>query len=148
MFQMNNIINEIIIEMKKSTSRSLCFIFVVYMLTLFPGEHAFAQNDSRYIRIANVIVDSNKLESYKAALKEGIETAMHIEPGVLMLYAVYDKNNPTHITVFEIYADKAAYQYHIQTAHFKKYKSTVESMVKSLTLTDVDAIALQAKQVL
>ena len=134
-----------IIEMKNLISRGLCLIFIV-MLTLFSEEHASAQNDSRYIRIANIIVDSSKLESYKAALKEQAETAVRIEPGVLMLYAVYDKNNSTHITVFEIYADKAAYQSHIQTAHFKKYKSTVESMVKSLTLTDVNPIALQAKQ--
>jgi quinol monooxygenase YgiN len=41
-------------------------------------------------------------------LKEGIETAIRVEAGVLTLYAVYEKDHPTQVTVFEIYADTAA----------------------------------------
>ncbi len=58
---------------------------------------------------------------------------------------MYEKDNPTHVTVFEIYADEDAYKSHIQTPHFKKYKSTVGAMVKSLVLVDVVPIALEAK---
>jgi 4-carboxymuconolactone decarboxylase len=119
-------------------------LFIVIMITAFSNNSAFAQ-DTRYIRIAKIAVDSTQMESYKAALKEGIETAVRTEPGVLTLYAVYDKNNPTRVTVFEIYASEEAYKLHIQTAHFKKYKSTVENMVKSLELTDVAPIALETK---
>ena len=39
-----------------------------------------------------------------------------------------------------IYADTAAYQSHITTTHFKKYKETVKDMVKSLELVDVTLI--------
>jgi quinol monooxygenase YgiN len=120
-------------------------VSIILMLTFFSGEPASAQQNDHYMRIANIIVDSSQLESYKAALKEGIETAVRVEPGVLSLSAVYDKNNPTHVTVFEIYADKAAYESHIQTEHFKKYKTTVQNMVKSLVLTDVEPITLASK---
>ena len=65
--------------------------------------------------------------------------------GVLDLYSVYDKDDPTHVTVFEIYASKDAYKSHIQTPHFLKYKATVKNMVKSLLLTDVIPIALETK---
>jgi quinol monooxygenase YgiN len=112
----------------------LYLVPIMLMLTFFPGEPASAQQNDRYMRIANIIVDSLQLESYKAALKEGMETAVRVEPGVLSLSAVYDKNNPTHVTVFEIYADKAAYESHIQTVHFKKYKATVQHMVKAWCL--------------
>ncbi|MFT3675449.1 MAG: antibiotic biosynthesis monooxygenase [Chitinophagaceae bacterium] len=71
--------------------------------------------------------------------------AVQKEPGVLMLYAVAEKQQPTHITVFEIYASRAAYESHIKTAHFLKYKATVEGMVKSLELIDVTPIALESK---
>jgi quinol monooxygenase YgiN len=40
------------------------------------------------------------------------------------LYAVADKKKPTHITIFETYADTAAYRSHIETPHFKKYVIT------------------------
>jgi len=104
-----------------------------------------AQSKTPYMRIAKIVVDSSQLENYKAALKEGIEAAVRLEPGVLSLNAVYERANPTHITVFEIYADMEAYQLHIQTPHFKKYKTTVNDMVKALELVDVVPIALATK---
>jgi quinol monooxygenase YgiN len=107
---------------------------------------SFAQSKEPYVRIARIVVDSSQLESYKAALKEGIETAVRVEAGVLRMYAVYDKDNPTHITVFETYASKEAYQAHLQTHHFKKYKTGTLSMVKSLELIDVVPIAFESKK--
>lgn len=125
--------------------KKLYLIFFAIMFVFLSFTKASAQNKQHYIRIANIIVDSAQLENYKAALKEGIETAVRTEPGVLALYAVYDIKNPVHITVFEIYADMNAYNLHIQTPHFKKYKSTVQNMVKSLELRDVLPVAIGSK---
>jgi len=71
--------------------------------------------------------------------------AVQLEPGVLTYYAVADKSDPTNITILEIYADTAAYKLHIETLHFKKYKKTVENMVKSLELIDVNLIGSAKK---
>jgi quinol monooxygenase YgiN len=109
------------------------------------GQSTAAQSKTPYVRIARIVVDSAQLENYKAALKEGVETAVRVEPGVVSLQAVFDENNPTHVTVFEVYASKEAYQLHIQTPHFKKYKTSTQNMVKSLELTDVVPIALAVK---
>lgn len=105
-----------------------------------------AQGKTPYVRIASIVVDSAQLEAYKSALKEGVETAVRLEPGVFSLQAVFDVNKPNHITVFEIYASKEAYQLHIQTPHFRKYKTGTQQMVKSLELTDVVPIALAVKR--
>jgi 4-carboxymuconolactone decarboxylase len=86
------------------------------------------------VRLAKLIIDSTQLENYKAALKEEIETSARIEPGVKTLYAVSEKDNPTHITILEIYGDTAAYKAHLQTPHFIKYKTDTKNMVKSLEL--------------
>jgi quinol monooxygenase YgiN len=120
------------------------FIIAISLL-LFAG-FAQAQNNKPYVRIAKIVVDSAQLESYKSELKTGMETAVKLEPGVLSMYAVYDNQFPTHITILETYASKEAYQSHIQTSHFKKYKSGTLSMVKSLELTDVTPIAYEAKK--
>lgn len=98
-----------------------------------------------YVRIAKIVVDPVQIEHYKVALKEGIETAVRVEPGVLRMYAVYDKNQPTHVTVFETYASKEAYEFHIQTPHFSKYKTGTLNMVKSLELVDVIPIVFKDK---
>jgi len=125
------------------TSRALTVMTLI--LTLFSFQGAIAQDKNQVVRIAKLQIDPAQLENYKAALKEHAETAVRLEPGVLTLYAVAEKNNPTHITVFEIYANAQAYQAHLQTAHFKKYKSITKDMVKSLELVDVEPIALESK---
>jgi len=117
----------------------------ICMLTLFSFAKANAQEKKQVVRIARLIIDSAQLQNYKAALKLHAETAVRVEPGVLTLYAIAEKNNPTHISVFEIYADSDAYKAHLQTTHFNKYKSTTKDMVKSLELVEADAIALEAK---
>ena len=88
------------------------------------------------VRLAKLVIDLGQLENYNALLKEEIEASMRIEPGVLALYAVAEKNDPTRITILEIYADSIAYKLHLQTPHFIKYKDAAKDMVKSLELVE------------
>ena len=97
------------------------------------------------VRIAELEIDPAHLEAYKAALKQEIAASMRVEPGVLTLYAVSVKDHPTQIRIFETYADQAAYEAHLQTSHFQKYKSETQGMVKSLQLIETDPILLGAK---
>ena len=99
----------------------------------------------QYVQLAEIEIDPGQLEDYKAAVREQIETAVRVEPGVLVLYAVSEKDNPTHVRVFEIYRDADAYRSHLESAHFKKYKATTEKMVKSLKLVQTAPIMLGAK---
>ncbi len=120
-------------------------ILIVFLMAVFSSTSVLGQQSNLVVRIAKLRIDSAQLESYKAALKEHAETAVRVEPGVLALYAVYEKNNPTHVTVFEIYANQEAYKAHLQTAHFIKYKATTKDMVKSLELIETVPIALESK---
>ena len=94
----------------------------------------------KMVRLAKLEIDSAQLEHYKAFLKEEIETSVKVEAGVLTLYAVFEKKNPTRVTILEIYADSAAYKAHIQTPHFLKYKNGTQKMVKSLELVETDPL--------
>lgn len=120
-----------------------CLIFT--MLTIASSDNVFAQDKKQMVRLAKLVIDSNKLETYKAALKEEIEASLRLEPGVLTLYAVAEKNNPAHITILEIYADTEAYKAHLQTPHFIKYKTGTKDMVKSLELVETDPIIPEMK---
>jgi quinol monooxygenase YgiN len=44
------------------------------------------------------------------------------------------------VRILEIYANTEAYQSHLKTVHFQKYKTTTLKMVKSLRLVDMEAI--------
>ena len=114
---------------------------IVAILFLLFTNKLHAQASKQMVRVAKIKVDSLQLEKYNIALKEQMKAAIKLEPGVLTYYAVAEKNNPTNITILEIYADTASYQKHITTKHFKKYKETVKNMVIFLELVDVDLIA-------
>lgn len=92
------------------------------------------------VRIAHLIIHAAHLEDYKAALTQEIEASVSLEPGVLTLYAVSAKEDPTRFTILEIYADQAAYESHLKTPHFIKYKRITQDMVKSLELFDSVAL--------
>ena len=64
------------------------------------------------------------------------EISLRTEPGVLTMYAVGEKENPCQITILETYASREAYDKHIASAHFQKYKQGTLHMVKSLKLID------------
>ena len=110
------------------------------------GDYNMATSENRHpansqmIRLSKICVHTDQLQSYNAFLREEIETSLRVEPGVLSLYAMSEKSDPTRITIVEIYADEAAYQSHIQTPHFRKYKEGTRDMVKELELLDVDPL--------
>ena len=99
-----------------------------------------AQAQNNMYRIAKIKVDVNQLEQYKSALKEQMNAAIKLEPGVLSYTVVADKKDASLITIMEVYANQEAYQSHILTPHFKKYKDTVKNMVLSLELIDAELV--------
>ncbi len=118
---------------------------ILLFLLMFTYNPLTAQKSNTMYRIAKIKVDSTQLDQYKLALHEQMNAAMKLEPGVLSYTAVSNKNDATIITIFEVYANLDAYQSHILTAHFKKYKETVKDMVLSLELIDTDLVVRAKK---
>ena len=115
-------------------------------VSLWSTRPMVAQDRSgKIVRLAELEIDPAQLDAYKAALREEIETSIRREPGVLTLYAVSVKGEPNQIRLFETYASPAAYEAHLQSEHFKKYKSVTASMVKSLRLIETDPLLLGTK---
>ena len=88
------------------------------------------------VRLSKIIVDPERLPEYLAFAAECGRQSMEKEPGVLMMYSMQDKAHPERITILEIYADRNAYERHIQTPHFRKYKQGTLDMVRKLELLD------------
>jgi quinol monooxygenase YgiN len=104
-----------------------------------------AETHGQYVRIAELEIDPAQVESFNSAVKESIETAIRVEPGVLVLYAVSEKDDPARVKVFEIYTDADAYKTHLETPHFRKFRAITEKMVVSRKLLDGVPIVLGAK---
>ena len=88
------------------------------------------------VRLSKVEVYPQYLNEYIRYVTEVGEISLRIEPGVLTMYAVGEKESPCQITILETYASREAYDKHIASAHFQKYKQGTLHMVKSLELID------------
>lgn len=117
----------------------LCIVFI------FSESQSKAQDSNRMYRIAKIKVDTKQLAVYTSLLQEQMTTAIKLEPGVLSYTAVADKKDPTSITILEVYASNEAYQSHILTPHFKKYKDAVKDMVMALELIDTHLVCSAKK---
>ena len=109
-----------------------------WLLGLTSEKPTVADRDgTMLVRIAEIEVYPEHLEAYLNAATEIQQKSLAEEPGVLCLFPNQMKEDNTQIRILEIYASKEAYQHHIQTAHFQKYKQGTLHMVKSLKLQDL-----------
>ncbi|WP_375446551.1 carboxymuconolactone decarboxylase family protein [uncultured Fibrella sp.] len=92
------------------------------------------------VRIAEIEIVPAYLDDYKAILKEEAAKSVQLEPGVIAIFPMYEKEKPTQIRLIEVYASQAAYQAHIKSPHFQHYKTGTSKMVKSLTLIDMASL--------
>lgn len=88
------------------------------------------------VRLSKIEVYPQYLDEYMRYATEVGEISLRTEPGVLTMYAVGEKENPCMITILETYASREAYEKHIASEHFQKYKQGTLHMVKSLVLSD------------
>ena len=96
------------------------------------------------VRIAEIEVFPEHLQEYQRIAIEVADASMRLEPGVLSIFPNSQEDNPTQIRILEIYASRDAYESHIQTPHFLKYKASSLEMVKSLRLADLQPINAKA----
>jgi len=109
------------------------------------GTVAPANAHGLMVRIAAIAVDPAQLDAYKSFLTEEQEASVRLEPGVLMLHSFQYADDPAQVRLLEVYADREAYQSHLKTPHFLKYKTGTEKMVKSLELIPAKPILLAGK---
>ena len=86
------------------------------------------------VRIAEIEVYPQYLEEYLAFANEVDRLSIEREPGVICLYPMQSAEDLCQIRILEIYASDEAYQQHLKTDHFQKYKQGTLHMVKDLKL--------------
>ncbi|PJK32997.1 antibiotic biosynthesis monooxygenase [Pseudomonas sp. S10E 269] len=113
---------------------------------IWVGSVLAAEPTEKVVRIAQLVIDPAQLAAYQTAVKEEMADSVRLEPGVLAIYSVAEKDHPNRLHFFEIYANEAAYKSHIASAHFQKYVNTTKSMIVSRTLIETDPVQLSAQQ--
>ncbi|WP_339406909.1 putative quinol monooxygenase [Pseudomonas helleri] len=103
------------------------------------------ETETTVVRIAELVIDPEQLVAYTTAVREEMEDSIRLEPGVLAIYSVAEKDKPNSLRFFEIYASDEAYQAHIASPHFKKYVAITQPMILSRKLIETVPVQLSAK---
>lgn len=80
---------------------------------------------SLHIIHAPQYVQEDKVDEFIAAVTlDGIGST-HEEPGCMRFDVYQNINDPTELYLYEVYANKDAFDYHVGTPHIKKWRDTV-----------------------
>ena len=101
---------------------------------------ADASHGKMIVRIAEIEVYPDYLEEYLSFANEVDRLSVEREPGVICLFPMQSAEDSTQIRILEIYASESAYQQHLKTDHFQKYKQGTMHMVKSLRLPSMSPL--------
>ena len=112
------------------------FSLILTAAPLLAQEKTLRVTENSIVRLSCIEVDQAQLTEYCRFAEECGRTSMAKEPGVLFMFSMADKRQPNKITILEIYADRAAYESHIKSPHFQKYKQGTIKMVQKLELLD------------
>ena len=88
------------------------------------------------VRLSKIEIYPQYLDAYMKYAEEDGEISLGSEHGVLTVSAVSENENPCGVTILETYASRGAYEKHIASEHFQRYKQGTLHMVKSLVLSD------------
>jgi quinol monooxygenase YgiN len=122
------------------STRSPFLVCAAVVVILAAHAPSAAQERTMMVRIAEIEVEADSVEAYRTILQEEAEASVRLEPGVIAIFPAYAAQRPTEFRILEIYASREAYDAHLKTPHFERYKTTTSKMVKSLRLVDMTAI--------
>ena len=123
-------------------NKHLAYLIIVLCISCTQSKKSRVDFDpnNMMIRLSEIQIEPEYLDEYLSILKEESRASVKLEPGVISIFPMHQKENPTQIRILEIYVDEAAYKKHLESSHFKHYKTSTLKMVKSLNLIDMNSI--------
>jgi quinol monooxygenase YgiN len=78
--------------------------------------------------LVHVHVKPDSVEGFRAATGENAAGSVN-EPGVARFDIIQQNDDPTRFVMIEVYRTEADVQKHKETAHYRKWRETVEEMM-------------------
>jgi alkylhydroperoxidase/carboxymuconolactone decarboxylase family protein YurZ/quinol monooxygenase YgiN len=92
------------------------------------------------VRISEMQIMPESSAEYLAILEEEARKSVELEPGVISIFPMLCSDDPSQVRIVEVYRNRSAYEAHIASLHFQRYKTSTKDMVKSLRLVDMQVI--------
>ena len=84
-----------------------------------------------YVLVVTIDIKPAFREPFIAAMLDDARGSVTNEPGCLRFDVIQDEKEPNRIYLYEVYADRAAFDHHMTTPHFLKWKDAVQDWFAS-----------------
>jgi len=81
-----------------------------------------------HILMVHIHVKTEHLDAFLAATRDNASNSLK-EPGVVRFDVLQEKDDPTHITLVEVYHNASGHEQHRTTDHYHRWLSSVEGMM-------------------
>jgi quinol monooxygenase YgiN len=84
-----------------------------------------------YVVLPSFDMTEDNLDAFLAAGRADAEASMAAEPGCLQFDVVVDRTaRPIRVVFYEVYADRAAFEAHLQTPHLAAFRESLHLCVE------------------
>lgn len=82
-----------------------------------------------YVVIVDFRIKPERLEEFMPLMLENARLSRDTEPGCRVFDVCIDPKERASVFLYELYNDRAAFDAHLATAHFKRFDAAVAPMV-------------------
>jgi quinol monooxygenase YgiN len=84
-----------------------------------------------HILVVTIDIQPDRIADFLKAMRADAVGSVTREPGCLRFDIIQDEQKPSRIHLYEVYADKAAFDAHLKTPHFLTWQETVKDWFAS-----------------
>ena len=134
------------LKYKTGTSAMVAGLKLTDVNSVFYGRKPKQPQLNSFVRVIQLEIELSKLADYKISLEKILKTSIHDEPGVLLMYGVQEKSEPTRFSILEVYESETAAKRHLETSQYKDYQNVSREMIKFRQAIEATSIYLGVKK--
>lgn len=95
-----------------------------------------------YVLLLKTQLKPGAFEAFMGAMRINAAASVRDEPGCLTFDVMRDRSDPDLVWLYEVYVDEAAFEVHMQSAHFLASRPLVEPLIEHQDVIEADMLAL------
>ena len=87
-----------------------------------------------YVIVVDFEIEPDRLTDFMPLMSQNAAASVREEPGCHQFDVCQEPDRPHHIFLYEVYDDRAAFEAHLASPHFRDFDAATASMVVSKTV--------------
>jgi len=87
-----------------------------------------------YVVTVNFEIEPGEIDAFVARVRKQATDSVSLEPECHRFEVALSTTEPGQVLLYELYTDEEAFAVHLDSDHFKSFRSDVEGMVRSQAL--------------